>query len=86
MRSRAPSVRIDTRKDFAEVDRGWPIDGHGTRNEVLRLCFLATVPFFGTLVKLFPQEQHRKVMADFLRTAADAIEDGSVLPGTKGTD
>lgn len=84
MKNRAASVRIDTRKDFAEIDRGWPVQGHGTRNEVLKLCWLAFVPVLGALVNMFPA--HRKTIADFLRTAGDAVENDSVLPGTKGTD
>lgn len=84
MKARAPYIRIDTRKDFAEISRGWPIEGHGTRNEVLTLCWLGIVPLVATLVKMFPA--HKKTIADFFRTTADAIEEGSVLPGTKGTD
>jgi len=86
IKPRRPSVRIDTKRDFAEIDRGWPIEGHGSRNEVLKLCFLGMVGFLGAMRNMFPQAEHRKTVADFLRTAADAIEHDVGLPWMKGSD
>jgi hypothetical protein len=72
LKPRRPYVRIDTKKDDVTIDRGWPIEGHGTRTEVMTLLYIGTVGFLGGLVKMFPK--HRQDIADYLRAAAEAVE------------
>lgn len=86
LKPRGPHVRIDSKRDEYTVDRGWPIEGHGTRNEILKLCWLGTVGFFAAMCQMFPRAEHRKTMADYLRTAADAIEHDQGLPWIKGKE